>query len=210
MGNLEFAGDNALKNLPLERKIYFISGLGADERVFQFLDLPGYQGIPVVWEKPLPGESLSGYAARLLTQIDTQRRVILIGVSFGGIIAQEIAKLVSCEKIILISSVKAVTELPWTMQLVKFTRLYRLFPPPVLKWLNLLTAGYYFGTETQAEARLLRAIIQDTNNDFMQWAIARIMDWQPENSYAAMLLCCTFTGQGTGFFPSERFRMQLP
>ena len=72
--------------------IYLISGLGADERVFQFLDLSKIEHQFVKWNEPQRNESLASYCKKLTEQINQNQEIILIGVSFGGIIAQEIAK----------------------------------------------------------------------------------------------------------------------
>src|SRR5688572_22332577 len=93
------------------KKIFLLSGLGADKRVFDFLDLSEYSVHHVTWNKPLVGESMASYAERLLPQI-SENRPILIGVSFGGMIALEIAKLISVEKVILISSAKSSDAIP--------------------------------------------------------------------------------------------------
>jgi len=42
--------------------IYFISGLGADERVFQFLDLSDIKKVFIKWITPQINEELSAYA----------------------------------------------------------------------------------------------------------------------------------------------------
>jgi len=72
--------------------VYFISGLGADERVFQFIDLTKIEHYFIKWNEPKKDESLSEYCLKLTEQIDKTNGIILIGVSFGGIIAQEILK----------------------------------------------------------------------------------------------------------------------
>ena len=158
-------------------KVYFISGLGADERVFQFLSLPDVEKVFVQWLPPRPREPLPAYCRRLLPQFDLGQEINLVGISFGGIVAQEIARLVSCRRVLLISSVKSPQEMGWRLRLVARSRLYRVVPAWLLKWSNLLTANYYFGTESAAEAVLLRQIIQDTDQHFMRWAIAEIMRW---------------------------------
>ena len=161
------------------QKVYFVSGLGADERVFQFLDLPGVDKVFIRWVAPEPDEPLAAYCARLLPQFDLSREINLVGISFGGIVCQELAHLVPCRRVVLISSIKGPWEMDWKLRTVARTGLYRVVPAVVLKWSNLLTANYYFGVETPAEAALLRRIIQDTAPDFMRWAIAEIMAWQP-------------------------------
>jgi pimeloyl-ACP methyl ester carboxylesterase len=158
-------------------KMYFVSGLGADKRVFQFLDLPGIEKSHIHWVKPAKNESLNTYCTRLLAQIDQSAEIVLVGVSFGGIVCQEIAKQISCKKVIIISSVKSRKEMSYSMRAVSITRIYKVFPQWLLKWCNLLTANYYFGVKTKEEALLLRKIIEDTDFEFCKWAIDAIMTW---------------------------------
>jgi len=158
-------------------RVYFISGLGADERVFQFLDLPGVEKVFVRWLPPEPHEPLAAYCARLLPQLDRSREINLVGISFGGIVAQEIARLVPCRRVVLLSSIKGPWEMDWKLRLVARAGFYRPVPAAWLQWSNLLTANYYFGVETRAEAALLRQIILDTDPEFSRWAIAEIMTW---------------------------------
>ena len=87
------------------KELYLISGLGADKRVFDFLDLPGFKIHHIEWVEPGDHETVENYAKRLLNQIRTVKP-ILIGLSFGGLIAIEIGKLMETEKIILISSAR--------------------------------------------------------------------------------------------------------
>ena len=159
------------------RRVYFVSGLGADERVFQFLSLPEVEKVHIRWLAPGPAEPLSAYCRRLLAQIDLGQEINLVGISFGGIVAQELARLVPCRRVILISSIKGPREMGWKLRLLAWSRLYRVVPAGLLRWSNLLTASYYFNVETPAEARLLRQIVQDTDQDFVRWAIAEVMTW---------------------------------
>ncbi|WP_221394889.1 hypothetical protein [Dyadobacter sp. NIV53] len=89
----------------MKKEIYIFSGLGADERVFQRLDFSESSAIFIKWIIPLNNETIEHYATRLLDQIHTTQPV-LIGLSFGGIMAVEVAKQIDTEKIILIASAK--------------------------------------------------------------------------------------------------------
>ncbi|WP_353717332.1 hypothetical protein [Dyadobacter sp. 676] len=65
--------------------VYFISGLGADERVFTKLKLDPRLNVKYIkWVRPLKKETLQHYAARLSKQIDTSQPFQLVGLSFGG------------------------------------------------------------------------------------------------------------------------------
>ena len=99
-----------------QNKIYFVSGLGADQRVFQKLKLSGYQAIHIQWVEPESQESIAEYTQRLISQIKSEKPII-IGLSFGGIIAVEIAKQIKTEKVILISSTKNQQENTFYFQL---------------------------------------------------------------------------------------------
>ena len=88
--------------------------------------------------------------------------------------------LIPVKKIILISSIKSPQEMDWKMRWVSATRFYAIFPATVLKWMNRLTADYYFSVESKKESQLLRQIILDTDLKFSQWAISKIMNWKPE------------------------------
>jgi len=75
-----------------EAHIYILSGLGVDRRVFNKMNFKGLNLTYLDWIAPLPTESISCYALRLSAKITTERP-ILIGLSFGGMIAMEIAKM---------------------------------------------------------------------------------------------------------------------
>lgn len=92
-------------------KIYFLSGLGADESVFKALHLPGVERVYLNWIEPLPKESMEAYAQRMANRI-AEPNPIIIGLSFGGMMAMEIAKLITVKQLILVSSAKTAKELP--------------------------------------------------------------------------------------------------
>ncbi|WP_093825084.1 alpha/beta fold hydrolase [Spirosoma endophyticum] len=95
-------------------KIYFISGLGADKRIFQKLVLPTFfEPVYIELLTPHQNESLPNYAGRMALSIDSIQPFYIVGISFGGMLATEIAKLIRPQKTILISSVSTSNQLPW-------------------------------------------------------------------------------------------------
>ncbi len=84
-----------------KKNLYIFSGLGADERVFQKLIFSDHNTTYVKWILPEPNEPIEKYASRLVVQIKANNP-IFIGLSFGGIMAVEVAKLIHTEKIIAI------------------------------------------------------------------------------------------------------------
>ena len=158
---------------------YFISGLGADQRIFSKLKLSEKINIiHIEWINPNKNETLEVYAERLSRIIDTSKPFALVGVSFGGMIAVEIAKFLKPVATIIISSTILSSNLPALYRFAGKFRLLNLIPAKLLKASNKLTQHYYFGTKSSSEKILLNRIIKDTDPHFLKWAIGSILSWE--------------------------------
>lgn len=160
------------------KDIYLLSGLGADKRVFDFIDFSGFNVNYVSWIEPVASESLERYAKRLLLQIPTNKPVI-IGISFGGMISIEIAKLIETERVVLISSAETKSEIPLSYKIMGSLRLYKIIPPEVFKSANFVTY-WLFGAKSKQEKTLLKAIMRDTDTGFLKWSVEAIAHWTNE------------------------------
>lgn len=85
------------------KRIYFISGLGANEKAFSKIGDLGQEKVMVKWLENQPKESLKSYAERLIQEYGIKKDEPLVGLSFGGILAQEIATILGSKEAILIS-----------------------------------------------------------------------------------------------------------
>ncbi|MBO9672041.1 MAG: alpha/beta hydrolase [Sphingobacteriaceae bacterium] len=158
---------------------YFISGLGADKRLFSKLKLDEKINIiHIDWINPVENESLAAYAERLSKVIDSSQPFALVGVSFGGMIAVEIAKVLKPVTTVIISSTMLSAHLPAIYRFAGKLRLLKLIPAKLLKSSNKLTQNYYFGTRSDSEKILLGKIIKDTDPYFLKWAIGSILSWE--------------------------------
>lgn len=155
---------------------YCISGLGADERVFTELQLR-YDTVPIRWLTPLPKESMEQYCQRLTAQIDTTRPFILIGVSFGGMIACELNRYLSPQQTIIISSAARASELPFLYKVMGKIKLAN-WVPEVMLFPPLFVLNYLFGVKTAAHKTLLKNISEETDPVFARWAIDKITHWK--------------------------------
>lgn len=156
-------------------KIYFISGLGADKRVFSFLDLSFCEPVFIDWINPEPEETLSSYALRLRALIPDEAPVV-VGLSLGGMLAAEMAKADNKVKAILISSNKTSTEFPSYLRLFKYIPAYKWIPGKVLKNMQSVYT-YSFGVKDPQQKKMLYEIIADADIPFVRWAIGAIMHW---------------------------------
>jgi len=158
--------------------IYVFSGLGTDERVFQNIDFGEATPSFIRWIKPNDGESIEGYAKRLTDQMKHERP-ILVGLSFGGLMAIEVAKLIETDKIIIIASAKTRKEIPLYYRIAGQLRLHKILPTGFLVRPNIFN-NWFFGTQTPQDRKLLAEILHDTDTRFAKWAIDKIVTWKNE------------------------------
>jgi len=156
--------------------IVFFSGLGADKRVFERLQLKNINPYYIEWELPEINQSLSEYAEQITKQIPF-KNPIFVGVSFGGIIALECSRFLHPEKVILISSIKHEDELPKFYKLFKHPLWTSVLPAKSLIHLDKLNA-FLFGVSKFEDKKLLDIIIHDTHPDFLKWAIFQVLNWK--------------------------------
>jgi hypothetical protein len=156
-------------------KIFAISGLGADKRVFDYLTLE-HELIPVEWIKPKLKESIIEYSQRLIKEykIDEEDEFGVLGVSFGGLIATEIYKLKKPKFAILISSVETRSELSGMLKLAGKSRILELIPEKLFSPPKSI-AHFMFGTEKK---ELLNSILNETDLNFTKWAVRELLNWR--------------------------------
>lgn len=156
--------------------IYIISGLGADKRMFQNFSFEGFNVIHIDWILPLEKETLQNYALRISENL-TDENAILIGLSFGGMLAVEISKIKKFKKIFLLSSAKTKFEIPFYYRFLGKLNLLKFIPNSFLKSVNFLTY-FVFGAKTNSEKYLLKDIIKNTDKNFLKWALHQIINWE--------------------------------
>jgi esterase/lipase len=157
-------------------KVYFISGLAADNRVFKFIKLPaGFEAVYLDWIKPVDGENLREYAIRLGSKIDISEPFYLVGLSMGGMMASEICCQLSPVKTILISSVPLREEFPPYTKAVKYLKLHKIIPARVFKSASIMKR--IFTKETPEVKKILKEVIRASDENFIRWSLDAIVNW---------------------------------
>lgn len=85
--------------------VYLLPGVGCDHRLYDRILLPPqYKVVKLEWPEFTEDDTLSAIAGRLRPQVKADEPHTLVGVSMGGMVAQELAALTGPEKVVLISS----------------------------------------------------------------------------------------------------------
>ena len=158
--------------------VYFISGMGADGRLFKHIRLPeGNQMHFVKWITPGDEDTIPGYAEKLVEQIDTTQPFALVGVSLGGIMAVEIAKLTSPAATVIIGSIPVSAHLPrYYYTLGTSLGLLRVLPGSFFKGAARFKRN--FTRESSVDKMLVLQMIDDADGDFLIWAMRAVLKWK--------------------------------
>ena len=142
--------------------------------------LPNAQVVPFI--EPEPNESLPDYAKRMAPQFPDQ--CFIGGVSFGGILAQEIARVVQPAGCIVLASIQKPSQLP------PWLRLWRVFGGcHASRLLNAVGSSAKYVPEsirTSSTARLTK--LSGTSGKWHRWATSAVLDWSPDTPIASPVL----------------------
>jgi len=161
--------------------LYFVPGLAASKKIFEHLSLSEdkFEIHFIEWIIPLDvNESIESYARRMCESI-THKNPILIGVSFGGVIVQEMSKVISTQKVVIISSIKSKHELPSRLKLAQKTKAYKLFPTKIVENIENYEA-LFFTDYLKKRNELYKMYLSVRDASYLQWAIHNVLHWTQE------------------------------
>jgi len=165
-------------------KVFLIPGLGFDNRIFDKLNLHISAFQFLNWIEPKADELIRDYTIRFSDRINfDDEEIILIGHSFGGMIAQEISALKPITKIILISSVKSREEIPFHFRTLEPLHLHKLFSKELtVKTIKLWGASH--GYQSKEIQNLVKDMVNSQTNNYLQWALKQLSIWEkPQVNY---------------------------
>lgn len=112
----------------------------------------------------------------MLDQIKSPDPVI-VGLSFGGMLASEMALADPRVKAIIISSNKIKAEFPRGLLIGKYLPLYKWVPASLLKKRPFLSS-LFLAPKGKPQKELFNAIARDSDYQFTKWAIEAILHWK--------------------------------
>ena len=160
--------------------VYFMPGMAANPSIFEHIQLPKeeYRVHLLEWFVPSLNETLEEYAKRMAEKIEYDN-VVLLGVSFGGVLVQEMSKFLNLKKLIIVSSVKNKHELPKRMKLAKITKAYKLLPTQFVSNFESF-AKYTFGETIKKRVNLYKKYLSVNDKRYLDWAIHNMICWEQE------------------------------
>jgi pimeloyl-ACP methyl ester carboxylesterase len=171
-GRCTAAGYDGLVTRPL----FLVPGVGGDARLFAAQRI-ARDVRPVFWIEPRTHETLADYSKRLAESLATPDIFDIGGSSMGGMIALEMARHLSPQRVFLLGSCrtpKSIIPLIRHLQPLAGMAPRRMFDPPTF----VLTAvARWFGAKSEAHVELFGDMLVHTPHDFIQWAMRAIVTW---------------------------------
>lgn len=177
LGNLSKSLRNTLGQSHKNISFVFLPGLGADSRLFRHQQKAFKNIVTPRWIYPEKNESLADYARRWATELKLKKGCVLVGISFGGMVALEMARWVRPKAVLLIGSCRSPDSIPFILKWfgsfsvwpVVGKTLARTFP---------FGRGWFLGVEKKGELDLLMKMFLETPGDFLKWTVDAIRGWE--------------------------------
>ena len=186
--------------------IYFIPGLAASISIFEYIKLPKdrYEIQLLPWLVPLSkSESMADYSKRMCQSI-TKKKHVLVGVSFGGMVVQEMSKISHPIKTIIISSLKHHDEMPLLLKIAKKIRVYKLIPIKAI--INFEKIAKYLNGGINKRADLYKKYLSMRDQIYLPWAMKNVLHWKQEGDNSEII---HIHGDNDGIFPIKNIQNSI-
>ncbi|WP_027376302.1 alpha/beta hydrolase [Kaistella palustris] len=166
----------------LKKKLYVISGLGADFKVLNRIDFPeNLEVVFIDWLMPLRGEDFHDYVNRMAEKVDDSQPFYLLGYSFGGIMVQEINRIKPAEKVVIMGSIKSHKEKSRFLKWGEVTRIPRFLPQTLYNPKSAVTYAFLRRIFDPRNPKLMDYFtVRDTY--YLKWSVEKIADWKFEEN----------------------------
>jgi esterase/lipase len=191
-----------------KKHIYFVPGLAANSSIFKYLNFPEerFELHFLEWLIPTSvNENIEDYAKRMAAFV-TEENSVLIGVSFGGIMVQEMNNYLKLDKLIIISSVKCRNELPKRLKVIQKTKAYKIVPTKVIANIENFSM-LAFGEFAKKRIQLYNEFLSVRDETYLAWAIENVLNWKQTKPIENMI---HIHGTEDHIFPINHIKNCIP
>ncbi len=180
--------------------VYCLPGMCASPAIYERIQWPSHWEVHFLsWHMPKEKESLSSYVSSLSQEIKADNP-ILVGVSLGGVMAQEIAQIKNVQKLILISTVTHSNQKSRFQKFCSYIPLHKFILKPYVWFINRMVAkpiGIFF----KRTVPLINTYLPYRDFRYVNWAVNTFIDWKSKPNTIPTL---HLHGTRDQFFPIKR------
>lgn len=158
--------------------VYFMPGLAASSLIFERISLPAetFEIHLLEWIIPIEKESLATYSHRM-SKLIQHENIVLVGVSFGGVVVQEMAQFLNLRKLIIISSIKTNLEMPPRMKVINNLKAYKLMPLRLLQNIEILNK-FPLSSFVKQRLKIYQKYLSIRDKTYLKWSIEQMITWK--------------------------------
>lgn len=163
-------------------KLYIVSGLGADFKVLEKLELnPENEVVFLDWLIPERNEKFENYIQRMTDRVDDSEPFYLLGYSFGGIVVQEIDKLKKAEKVVILGSIKSDKEKSKIIKTGEITGIPKIIPEKVFNEKSAVAYSFLRKIFDPKNPKILE-FFQVRDPYYLKWSVEKVSEWKFEEN----------------------------
>ena len=187
-------------------QIFFISGLGADHRAFDRINLEGYEQTHLPWIIPEWKDTMHTYARKMAEPIMKAENPVVIGLSLGGMLASEMTTFMPTLEVILVSSIKSHTERSNILKLGRLFPIQGLMPPNTM---HRFTSFWEMAQKKRlkGDTKHMTQMFKDQDDKFLRWAILHAPKWRGKGDESRI---AHIHGTMDRMFPFRRIKNAIP
>lgn len=161
-------------------KVYLLPGQGSDERLFSKIQLDStFETVNIALPVPEKGMKMKEFAHIVSKQIDTTENFILIGTSMGGMVCCELAEFLKPEKVIIISSAKCRSELPFRYRFQHKIPLNKIVPKRLVK-IGAQILQPIVEPDRKLHKDIFKSMLKAKTPFYYKWTVNMIINWEKE------------------------------
>lgn len=165
-----------------KQKIYLLPGMGADQRLYDHLDLKMAEVEIIDWKPAPKNSSLREYARLMLEHVEDPEDSIFGGTSMGGIVAREMAEIANPKSLILISSPATTEEFSALTRLGRKLKIWNLVNENYVEKLGLVFERL-MQIKTSDGNDVFNEMLRKADAPFLKWSVKRILEWERKEPY---------------------------
>lgn len=188
---------------------YFIGGIASDERIFKHQMTAIENAIYLPFPRHEKNDTMESYVEKFIPMIDISQPFNIVGNSMGGIMTMELIRYITPQKVVLISSVKSRSEMPFLLTHLKYTNAHKLLPGT--GFIGAIQFGSLFKNDIlkiPGMRRMVVSMAKENNPSFLYWCVNAIVKWKGVENYRKDII--HIHGTKDEMFPYRNIKNAIP
>jgi len=162
--------------MSVKHHLVYLPGMGADSRLYKNITVANTSSQYLDWISPDRMEDLSSYAQRMVASIQHPNPV-LVGSSFGGVVALEMAKIIEVKHVVLLGAPSCLADFSMAV------RLGLRLGAPFRSWVKFAPNRWVaraLQVNSEEDRALFLKMLTEVPQEVIPFGVKALSVWRPE------------------------------